>query len=121
MIIAVPPLYLDCPESLNSVSEARGHWKLSEERLSQQYDGALKTANSVGLDPRYEYLLVKEGVFGALNGIGLSVPKFGDDFLYTNRQWVNGELSPSWGPIRKLTLAETHAAGVTILFTSTAG
>ena len=73
---------------------------------------------SAGLDPRYEYLILKEGVFGALNGIGLAVSTLGDSFLYTNRQWMNGELSPTWGPIRKLTLPEAQAAGVNISFTS---
>ncbi len=77
----------------------------------------MEATNNIGLDPRYDYLIVREGSFGVANGLGLAISKTGDSFLYTNREWSGLELSPIWGPIRKLKLPETDNAsvGVTVV------
>jgi hypothetical protein len=116
LVVARPPIYLQCEPGYFSVSNAKGHWKLSEPSLNLQYSAALDEANELGLDPRYDYLVVKEGGSGRLNGLGLAVSKTGDEALYSNRPWFAGELSSDWGPIRKLRMLEANDCSVEVAF-----
>jgi hypothetical protein len=116
VLVAPVPLYLECAPGLATVSQARGQWKISAQHLAQQYSAVVETANDIGLDPRYDYLIFKEGSYGRTNGLGLAASKTGDAFLYTNREWSGRELQPNWGPIRKLKLPETDGASVDLTF-----
>jgi hypothetical protein len=116
IVVSPLPLYLECPPGFATVSQARGNWKIPAPDMAEKYAAALETANGIGLDPRYDYLIIKEGSFGKTNGLGLAASKTGDSFLYTNREWSGRDLSLLWGPIRKLKLPETDNASVELTF-----
>lgn len=100
VLVAPAPHYLECPPGLVSVSQARGRWRLSS---AQPWGKAmLEAVKNIGFDPQYDYLIVRDNVFGSTNGLGLAVPKTGDACLYTNREWTGSDLLPDWRPIRKL-------------------
>jgi hypothetical protein len=116
VVVGPLPLYLECPPGIATVSQARGQWKISAPQLAGKYAASLETANDIGLDPRYDYIITREGSFGSTNGLGLAASKTGDAFLYTNREWSGRELSQNWGPIRKLKLPGTDGASVDLTF-----
>lgn len=115
LLVAPAPPYLECAAGLMTVTQGRGHWTLSEPHLAKQYRGALETANQIGLDPRYDYLLFsEEQASDQMAGLGLAVSKSGDTLLYSNRPWTGERLLPGWGPIRKLRLFGAEGAGVNL-------
>jgi hypothetical protein len=117
LVVAREIPYIMCPPGITSVSEARGRWRSPDISPSREQLRAIEAAKQLDLNPAYDYLLFSEEAnAGKLTGLGLAVSKSGDNFVYTNRMWINGELAQFWTPIRKLVLPGTGAPGVELEF-----